>query len=51
MEVNIKKQRYFFDDMIDIKNFHSNLLNINKKSHGDVDIYFINYIMIKKYSD
>ena len=51
-ELNIKKQRYyFFDDMIGIKSFHSNLLNINKKSHGDVDIYYIGYITIKKFSD
>ena len=24
---------YFFDDIIDIRNFHSNLLKIDKKSH------------------
>ena len=37
--------------MINIKNFHSNLLKIDKKSHEDVDIYYIGYIMIKKFSD
>ena len=37
--------------MIDIKNFHSNLLKIDKKSHKDIDIYYIGYIMIKKFSD
>ena len=37
--------------MINIKNFHSNLLNIDKKSHEDVDIYYIGYIMIKKFND
>ena len=41
---------YFFDDMIDIKNFHSNLLKIDK-SHKDIDIYYIGYITIKKFSD
>ena len=31
-EINIKNRTlYFFDDMIDIKNFHSNLLKIDKK--------------------
>ena len=51
-EINIKNQTYyFFDDMIDIRNFHSNLLKIDKKSHKDIDIYYIGYITIKKFSD
>ena len=51
-EISIKNQTYyFFDDMIDIKNFHSNLLKIDKKSHKDIDIYYIGYITIKKFSD
>ena len=51
-EINIKNQTYyFFDDMIDIKNFHSNLLKINKNSHKDIDIHYIGYITIKKFSD
>ena len=51
-EINIKNQTYyFFDDMIDIKNFHSNLLKIDKKSHKDIDIYYIGYLAIKKFSD
>ena len=37
--------------MINIKNFHWNLLKIDKKSHEDIDIYYISYIMIKKFSD
>ena len=36
--------------MIDIKNFHSNLLKTNKKSHEDTDIYYIGYITVKKFS-
>ena len=51
-ELNIKNQTYyFFDDMIDIKNFHSNLLKVDKKSHEDINIYYIGYITIKKFSD
>ena len=51
-ELNIKNQTYyFFDDMIDIRNFHSNLLKIDKKSHKDIDVYYIGYITIKKFSD
>ena len=51
-ELNIKNQTYyFFNDMINIKTFHSNLLKIDKKSHKDIDIYYIGYITIKKFSD
>ena len=34
--------------MINIKNFHSNLLKIDKQLNKDIDIYYIGYIMIKK---
>ena len=50
--INIKNQSYyFFDDIIKIKNFHSNLLKIDKKSHKEFDIYYIGYITIKKFGD
>ena len=32
--------------MIDVTNFHPNLLKIDKKSHRNFDIYFIGYNMI-----
>ena len=49
-ELNIKNQTYYsFDDMIKKKNFQ--LLKIDKKSHKDIDIYYIGYITIKKFSD
>ena len=51
-ELNIKNQTYYFlDDMINIKNFHSNLLKIDKKPYNDDYIYHIGYITIKKFSD
>ena len=51
-EINIKNRGYYFhDDMINIKIFHSNILKIEKKSHEDIDIYYISYIMIKTFSD
>ena len=37
--------------MIDIKDFHSNLLKIDKKSYKNIDIYYIGYITIKKFRD
>ena len=51
-EINIKNRCYYFcDNMINIKNFHSNLLTIDKKSHNEIDVYNIGYIKIKKFSD
>ena len=50
-EINIKSAYYFFDNMVNIKDFHSNLLEIDKKLHKDIDIYYIGYITIKKFSD
>ena len=37
--------------MLNIEDFHSNLLKIDKKSQKDIDIYYIGYITIKKFSD
>ena len=37
--------------MTNIKNFHSNLVKIDKKSYKDIDIYYIGYIKIKKFGD
>ena len=48
---NENRGYYFCNDMINIKNFHSNLLKIGKRLHEDIDIYYISYIMIKKFSD
>ena len=50
--LNIKNETYyFFDDIINIKNFHSNLLKIDKKPYRDFDIYYIGYITIKKFDN
>ena len=38
-EINIKNRTYyFFDEMINIKNFDSNLLKVDKKSYKNIDI-------------
>ena len=51
-ELKIKNQTYYFlNDIIDIRNFQSNLLKIDKKPYKDFDIYYIGYILIKKTSD
>ena len=48
-QIDIKNRTYYFyNDMIDIKKFDSNLLKIDKKSYKDIGIYNIGYITIKK---
>ena len=37
--------------MVNIEDFHTSLLKIDKKSHKDIDIYYIGYIIIKKFGD
>ena len=37
--------------MIDIKNYHWNLLKKEKKSHKGINIYYIGYVTNKKFSD
>ena len=39
---------YFYDDIIDLKSFKSNLLIIDKKSYKDIGVYNTGYITIKK---
>ena len=47
-EINIKNRTYYlFDDMINIKDFDSYLLKIDKKSYKNTDTYYIGYITMK----
>ena len=47
-QINIKNRTYyFFNDMINIKNVHSNLSKIDKKSYKNIYIYYIGYITMK----
>ena len=51
-QVNFKNQTYYFyNDIIDLKNFDARLLKIDKKSYKNIDIYYIGYITIKKIDD
>ena len=51
-QINIKNRTYYFyNDIIDLKNFEPNLLKIDKKSYKNIDIYYIGYITIKKIDD
>ena len=51
-EIEIKDQTdYFYNDMISLKNFESNLLKIDKKKYKGINIYYIGYIKILKIDD
>ena len=50
-EINIENQTYyFFNVIIDIRNFHSNLLKTDKKPYKYIDIYYIGYITSHHYA-
>ena len=50
-KINIKNRTYcLFDGMINIKNFDSNLLKIDKKSYKNIDIYYIGYFTMKNFN-
>ena len=41
-QINIKNRTYYiFNDMINIEDFDSNFLKIDKKSYKNIDIYYI----------
>ena len=51
-QINIKNQTYYFyNDIINLENFDSSLLKLDKKSYKDIGIYNIGYITIKKIGD
>ena len=51
-EINIKNHTYYFcNEIINIEDFDSNLLKIDKKLYKNIDIYYIGYVTIKSFSD
>ena len=51
-KINIKNRTYyFFNDMINLKNFDTNFLKIDKKSYKNINIYYIGYITTEKIDD
>ena len=51
-QINIKNRTYYFyNGMINIKSFESNLLKIDRKLYKNIGIYNIGYITIKKIDD
>ena len=51
-QIDIKNRTYYFyNDIINIKNFDPILLKIDQKSNKDIGFYNIGYITIKKIND
>ena len=49
-DINIKNRTYYFsNDIINIENFDPNNIKIDKKSHKNILIYYIEYVTIKVY--
>ena len=40
---------YFFNDIINIKNFDSNNIKVDEKPYKNILVYYIGYVTIKKY--
>ena len=52
IQIEIKNRTYYFyNDIINLKNFDSNFLKIDKKHYKEINIYYIGYIAIKKTYD
>ena len=50
-QIEIKNRTYYFYDIVNIEEFDSNELKIDKKLYKDIDIDYIWYITIKKFGD
>ena len=51
-QINIKNRTYyFFNDMINVKDFDPSSIKIDKESYKNIGIYNIGYIIVKGISD
>ena len=51
-QIKIKNRSYYlYNDIINLKDFESGLLKIDKKHYKGFNIYYIGYIKIKKIDD
>ena len=52
IQTNVKNPTYnYYNDIIGLENFKSNLLKIDKKSYKNIGIYNTGYVTIKKIDD
>ena len=46
-QINIKNRiYYFYNDQINLKEFHSSMLKIDKKNYKEIGVYYIGYATI-----
>ena len=51
-QINIKNHSYYFyDDVINLKDCDAILLKVDKKEIQRINIYYINYVTIKKFAN
>ena len=51
-QINIKyRTYYYYNNMINFKNFEPNLLKIDQKHNKGINIHYIGYMTIKKIDD
>ena len=51
-QINIKNRTYYFyNDIVNLKDFDARLLKVDGKSFKKIDIYYVAYIAIKKKDD
>ena len=48
-QISIKNRSYYFyNDQINLKDFDTRLLKVDKKDYKEIDIYYIGYVTVKK---
>ena len=47
----INRTYYFYNDQIDLKDFDSKMLKIDKKDYNKIDIYYVGYVTVKKFAN
>ena len=48
-QINFKNRTYYFyNDQINLKDFNTKLLKIDRKDYNDIDISYIGYMTVKK---
>ena len=48
-QINIKNHSYYFyNDVINLKDFDGSLLKVDKKDSNEIDVYHISYVTVKE---
>ena len=48
-QINIKNHSYYFyNDVINLKDFDGSLLKVDKKDSNEIDVYHIKYVTVKE---